>query len=88
MPDINKLYVEVQDLRKVLLEDSNIDILLYLAKYNPKVSRKDLSERFGRSSLSGLRDLKRFHLVDEERGFLQLTTEGIFQVEGLMTLVG
>ncbi|MBN2122519.1 hypothetical protein JW721_05720 [Candidatus Micrarchaeota archaeon] len=80
--------MEVEDLKKVLLKGKNIDILLYLAEYSPKASRADITERFGKPALSGLKELKRLRLVEEENGFLQLTSKGIFQVEGLMAMVG
>ena len=82
-----KIYSDVTKLKNVLLENSNIDILLYLAKYNPKIMKKDIEKNFGKESLKGLSNLEKYQLVREESGKLTLTSEGIFQVEGLITLV-
>ena len=82
-----KIYSDVTRLKNVLLEDRNIDILLFLAKYNPNIMKRDIEKNFGRGSLKGLIDLEKCQLVREESGKLTLTSEGIFQVEGLITLV-
>ena len=85
--DLKRIYADASNLKSVILQNNNIDILLYLAKYNPKVTKKDLIKKFGNDSLEGLNSLKDFRLVREEDGSLTLTDEGIFQVEGLLTLV-
>lgn len=84
--EIRRLGVDASQLKAILLQDKNIDILLYLAKYNPKVTTQDISKNFGKESLEGLKSLKMVHLVNEESGHLSLTEEGIFQVDGLLTL--
>jgi len=84
--EIKKLYVDTINLRNAIMMDSNVDILLYLAKYNPNVTREDVMGKFGKGSDKGLELLKQFHLVKEENSQLYLTSEGIFQVEGLLTM--
>ncbi|MEK6924212.1 MAG: hypothetical protein AABW54_03170 [Candidatus Micrarchaeota archaeon] len=83
---LTKLYHEASRLKSVLLENNNIGVLLYLAKYNPQVTRRDLKEKFGKDALKGLENLKRLELIDENDEKLTLTHQGIFQVEGLMAL--
>jgi len=85
--DLQHMNVKASKLKAVLLENKNIDVLLYLAKYNPKVTVEDIIERFGKDAINGLKDLKIFNLVYEDNSFLTLTDEGLFQVEGLLTLV-
>lgn len=85
--NIRKLAADASNLKSILLHNQNISILLYLAKYNPKVSKKDISLKFGRQALDGLKALAQFQLVKEEEGNLTLTTEGIFQVEGLLSAI-
>lgn len=85
--NLKKLASDAANLKSALLYKNNIDILLYLAKYNPKVSKKDIADKFGKEAIDGLRTLEQFHLVKEEEGNLTLTTEGIFQVEGLLAIV-
>lgn len=85
--ELKKLYHDASDLKGVITEYWNVDIMLYLAKYNPKVTREDIQKNFGEKSLKGLKDLEKYNLVKEERNGFTLTTEGIFQVEGLLTLV-
>ena len=82
-----EFYYVASNLKVVISEYRNIDILLYLAKYNPKVTKEDIIKNFGEDSLEGLRDLEKYNLVKEERDQFTLTNEGIFQVEGLLTLV-
>jgi hypothetical protein len=83
---IKSLSVEASNMKTILLQNNNIDILLYLAKYNPNVTSKEIEEKFGKKSLDGLKGLMSFNLVKEESCNLSLTEEGIFQVEGLLTL--
>ncbi len=83
---LKKMYHEASYLKKVLLENNNIGILLYLAKYNPNVTREQIKEKFGKDTLQGLDDLKQLDLITESEKGLVLTPQGIFQVEGLMTL--
>lgn len=85
--NLKELYHSASTLKGVVLEYRNIDILLYLAKYNPKITKKDIEKKFGEESLHGLKDLEKYNLVKEERDRFTLTNEGIFQVEGLLTLV-
>lgn len=85
--ELKRMSVEASKLKSVILQDSNIDVLLYLAKYNPKVTAKDIVKCFGKKSLSGLKSLKEFDLIKDDKGSISLTNEGIFQVEGLMALV-
>lgn len=87
MGQIDDLYYDASLLKNVILEYQNIDILLYLAKYNPKVTKEDIVKNFGEKSLEGLKDLEKYNLVKEEKEQFSLTNTGIFQVEGLMTLV-
>ena len=84
--ELKRIYVDASNLKSTLLQNKNIDILLYLAKYNPDVTEDEIKEKFGAESLEGLKALKNFHLVKEEKSNLSLTSEGIFQVEGLLTL--
>jgi len=83
---LQKLYHDASRLKNVLLENNNIGVLLYLAKYNPHITRKDLRDRFGKEAMKGLEDLKRFELIAENDEKIMLSTQGIFQVEGLMAL--
>ena len=83
---LKRLGSEASNLKTILLQNNNIDILLYLAKYNPRVTANEIAEKLGKKSLSGLKSLMNFRLVREENERLFLTEEGIFQVEGLMTL--
>ena len=84
--ELKRIYTEASNLKTIILQNNNIDILLYLAKYNPKVSKKEIIEKFGKESVFGLEALKNFHLVKENKGNLMLTDEGIFQVEGLLSI--
>ncbi|MBM3303868.1 MAG: hypothetical protein FJY76_02135 [Candidatus Aenigmarchaeota archaeon] len=84
--NIKRLSVEASNMKTILLQNNNIDILLYLAKYNPNVTTKEIEEKFGKDSAEGLKGLMSFNLVKEENCNLTLTEEGIFQVEGLLTL--
>lgn len=83
---LKKLYYSASNLKNVILENNNIDILLLLAKHNPRVTREYIIRDFGEESLEGLKDLERCNLVREEREGLTLTEEGIFQVEGLLSV--
>ena len=84
--DIKRLSAEASNLKTILLQNSNIDILLYLAKYNPNVTLKEIVKRFGIESENGVKSMKGFNLIKEENHNISLTEEGIFQVEGLITL--
>ncbi|MBS3062818.1 MAG: hypothetical protein J4203_03015 [Candidatus Diapherotrites archaeon] len=84
--ELEKMYEQTESLKNVLLENNNIDILLYLSKYNPDATRDAIARRFGKEALEGLEDLKQLHLIREKEQQLTLTNEGIFQVEGLLTL--
>ena len=84
---VKKLYVDATFLKSILLKGRNIDMLLFLAKYNPNVDRQEIEEKFGKESLKGLEDLKKINLVMEDRTGISLTTEGIFQIDGLLTMV-
>lgn len=85
--EIKRLGIDSSTLKTILLENNNIDILLYLAKYNPKVTIKEIAKNFGKESVEGLMALIKFCLVKEEGKRLSLTEEGLFQVDGLLTLV-
>lgn len=85
--ELEKKCAEAARLKQVLLENDNIGVLLYLAKYNPQVTRRVLAEKFGKTALKGLEDLKKFCLVAEKNRNLSLTPEGIFQVDGLLASV-
>ncbi len=85
--DLKRISIIASNLKAVILQNKNIDILLFLAKYNPKITTEEIEEKFGKESLNGLQSLKQCNLVREEHRFLTLTQEGIFQVEGLLTLV-
>jgi len=84
--ELKRIYYDALRLKNIILENKNIEILLYLAKYNPKVGEQDLEKKFGKDALKGLRELKNISLVKEEGSNLFLTNEGIFQVEGLLTM--
>ncbi len=66
MIEEKRLGVYASRMKSIILQDNNIDILLYLAKYNPKVTLKDIEEKFGKESLDGLKGLKESGLVFEE----------------------
>ena len=85
--ELKRLGADISNLKTILLQNNNIDILLYLAKYNPEVTTREIAEKFGKESLAGLESLMHFRLVTEEKERLLLTEEGIFHVEGLLTLV-
>lgn len=85
--DFIRLNVEASNLKNTIMKNKNIDILLYLAKYNPQVTVEEIVSKFGKDAIDGLKSMKNFNLVSEENGHLKLTEEGIFQVEGLLTLV-
>ncbi len=85
--ELQQKYDETSKIKDVILENANIDILLYLAKYNPKVTKSTIVKSFGKESLKGLKDLEKVNLVREEDNKLTLTNEGIFQVDGLISMV-
>ncbi|OIO21780.1 hypothetical protein COV61_01245 [Candidatus Micrarchaeota archaeon CG11_big_fil_rev_8_21_14_0_20_47_5] len=85
--DLKKEFLEASRLKDIVLEDKNIDILLYLAKYNPNVQRENIIENFGADSIKGLEDLKGAKLVRELSDGISLTEEGIFHVDGLLSIV-
>lgn len=85
--ELKRVYNDAIKFKSIILENKNIDILLYLAKYNPKITKEDIAQKFGKQSLQGLKDLENISLVKEEEDKLQLTNEGIFQVEGLLSIV-
>lgn len=84
--DIKRMYIDSTNLKNALLQNNNIDILLCLAKYNPRITVSAIVKKFGKESLRGLNVLREFRLVREDKDYLTLTEEGIFQVEGLLTL--
>ena len=84
--ELKRISTDISNLKTVMLQDKNIDILLYLAKYNPNITAGDIAEKFGKSSLRGLSALMNFCLVTKKKERIFLTKEGIFQVEGLLTL--
>lgn len=84
--DLKRLSADASNLKTIILQNKNIDILLYLAKYNPEVTTEEIIKNFGKESINGLKNLMEFRLVTDENGHLFLTEEGIFQVEGLLTL--
>jgi len=84
--ELRRIHVDASNLKSIILQNNNIDVLLYLAKYNPKVTKKNIIKNFGKEALNGLKSLKEFNLVQEEKGNLSLTDEGIFQVEGLLAI--
>ena len=85
--EIKKMGLDASMLKSVILRNSNIDILLYLAKYNPETTVKEIADKFGKDSIEEVEILKQFCLIKQEDQHLTLTEEGIFQVEGLLTLV-
>ena len=84
--ETQRLYVDAMSLKKVMLKNNNISILLYLAKYNPDVKKDDIIRHFGENSETGLEQMKGLHLIEEKKGVITLTNEGIFQVDGLLAL--
>jgi len=84
--ELKQMHMAASSLKSTLLKNKNVDILLYLAKYNPKVTEEELAEKFGKPALKGLTALRDIGLVEERKGFLFLTNEGIFQVDGLLTM--
>lgn len=85
--DLSKAASRASELKNVILENNNIDILLFLAKYNPKVTIDTIMENFGKESVKGLKNLEKLDLIVKKNKNLTLTEEGIFQVEGLLTMV-
>lgn len=85
--ELRKLSSDASCIKNAMLHGKNIDILLYLAKYNPTVTVKDIAKNFGKESMEGLKRLEECRLVREEKESLTLTNEGIFQIEGLLSLV-
>ncbi len=84
--ELKRLYVDAYYLKNIILQNRNIDILLYLAKYNPEVKIADIVKNFGKESLDGLKALESCNLIREEGGQLTLTNEGIFHVDGLLSI--
>lgn len=84
--EIHRLGITASEMKATLLQNNNIDILLYLAKYNPNVTIDDIQKKFGKESVSGIKNLKSAKLLNDDNGKLTLTEQGIFQVEGLLTL--
>ena len=84
--DLKQFYYNATNLKNIMLENNNIDILLFLAKYNPKTTKNDIIKNFGKESIKGLKHLEQCHLVTEEDNKITLTEEGIFQVEGLLSI--
>lgn len=85
--ELERISLDVSHIKNVLLSNKNIDILLYLAKYNPDVSIDDIVKAFGKDSLKGLKELEKCNLLKEQNGQVTLTHEGIFQVEGLVSII-
>ena len=84
--ELKRVYNDAIKLKSIILENKNIDLLLYLAKYNPKITKEDIAKKFGKGALQGLKDLEDVKLVKEEENRLLLTNEGIFQVDGLLSI--
>lgn len=84
--ELKRLSLDSSSFKALLLKDNVVDILLFLAKYNPRVTLKEVKEKFGEDSAKDVESLKRFNLIIEDEGTLTLTEEGIFQIEGLLTL--
>ena len=84
--NLKSLYYTASKLKNIILESKNIEILLYLAKHNPRITKKDIIKNFGEDSLKGLKSLELCKLVKEEKDMLTLTEEGIFHVEGLLSI--
>jgi|GEM_PF-1354351 len=81
-----KTYKNIEQMRGLLIKNKNIDILLYLAKYNPSVTVKDIVKHFGQKSKAGVDELVECDLVTDTKGKLTLTPEGIFQVNLLLEI--
>ena len=75
------------NVKSLLIDDSAMGILLYLAKYNPDVSYQEILEKFGEESKDALAELKHFDMVSERNSLLSLTNYGLFQVEGFLNLL-
>ncbi|MCK5473939.1 MAG: hypothetical protein KAI53_00905 [Candidatus Aenigmarchaeota archaeon] len=84
--DLKKLCINASCLKAIILQNKNLDVLLYLAKYNPDVCISDLVEKFGTGIVDSLKDLEKYNLLTERNGQLTLTEEGIFQVDGLLAI--
>ncbi len=84
--ELRRMHNIASSMKSTLLKNKNVDILLYLAKYNPKVTEEELAEKFGKPAVKGLRALIDIGLVEEKKGYLFLTNEGIFQVDGLLAM--
>ena len=85
--EIKQMEIAAEKIKSAMLKNNNVDILLYLAKYNPKVTLREIEDKFGKSSADGLKTLIGAGLVLEEGGSLSLTNTGIFQIDGLLALV-
>ncbi len=66
--ELQRLYLDAMSRKKVMLENHNLDMLLYLAKYNPDVKKEELIQKFGETAENGLEQMKGMHLVEEKKG--------------------
>ncbi len=74
-------------LKNALLSGNTLGVLLYIAKYNPGVSLKDITSKFGKEATVRVEKLRELHLVAiEPSQKVSITNEGIFQVDGLLQL--
>lgn len=84
--EITKMYHEANTLKTLMLRDKAIEVLLFLAKYNPKTTEAEIKKCFGGEVIETLEDFKKYDLVRSEADCISLTEEGIFQVDWLVSL--
>ncbi len=85
--ELKTAYYAVARMKQLLLDNNNVDLLLFLAKYNPNVTRKRIETELGKDALKDLDSLKQFDLIVEDSKGITLTHEGIFQIDGLVSML-
>lgn len=82
--EIEDIIFNVSSRKNILSKNINIDILLYLAKYNPKVTVNTIIGVFGEKTLSNLRELESINMIKREEDNISLSNEGIFQLDNMI----
>jgi hypothetical protein len=85
--EFQEIYIDSSLIINAINKDKNLDILLYLAKYNPKITIEDIIANFGEKSLKGLEMLISCNLVNKFDNKLTLSNEGIFHLDNLISLM-
>ncbi len=84
--ELKKISYDVLCIKHAMMKDDNTGILLFLAKYNPDITKDEIIEKFGTGATEGLKELINCNLVKEEDNKIFLTEEGIFQMAGLLAV--